>query len=102
MGFSSTAKPGGSTFDFKPAPLTKMMFVETIACSTCRATMVGSGSDAAGWSIFFLLAVVLGMLGGIGIFMFRMARREKEHFDPSLSDDYVPANPPQSNHPLES
>ena len=27
-----------------------------IACSTCRVTMVEGGGDAAGWSIFFLLA----------------------------------------------
>ena len=60
-----------------------------LACSTCRVTMIDGGGDAAGWSIFFLLAVVLGMLGAIGFFMFRIARREKEHLDPSLSDDYV-------------
>lgn len=60
-----------------------------IACSTCRNSMVTGGGDAAGWSIFFLLVVILGMLGGIGFFMFRIAKREKEHFDPSLSDDFV-------------
>jgi hypothetical protein len=46
--------------------------------------MIEGGGDAAGWSIFFLLVVILAMLGGIGIFMFRIARREKLHFDPSL------------------
>ena len=60
-----------------------------IACSTCRVNMVEGGGDAASWSIFFLLVVILLMLGGIAFFMFRIARREKEHFDPSLSDDYV-------------
>ncbi len=55
--------------------------------------MVVGGGDAAGWSIFFLLFVILAMLGGIGFFMFRIARREREHFDPALSDDYVPAEP---------
>ena len=60
------------------------------ACSTCRATMIDGGGDAAGWSIFFLLGVVLSMLGGVGIFMVYLARREKENFDPTLSDDYVP------------
>jgi hypothetical protein len=63
---------------------------QTIACSTCRVTMIDGAGDAAGWSIFFLLVVILGMLGGIAYFMFRIARREKEHFDPTLSDDYVP------------
>ena len=55
--------------------------------------MIAGGGDAAGWSIFFLLGVILAMLGGIGLFMFRMARREKQHLDPSLSDDYVPSDP---------
>lgn len=50
--------------------------------------MVEGGGDAAGWSIFFLLVVILAMLGGVGFFMYRIARREKEHFDPALSDPY--------------
>ena len=70
-----------------------MTFIETLACSTCRVTMVEGGGDAAGWSIFFLLGVIIIMLGGISFFMFRIALREKEHFDPSLSDDYVPTEP---------
>ena len=61
-----------------------------VACSTCRVTMIEGGGDAAGWSIFFLLVVILAMLGGIAYFMFRIARREKEHFDPAYADDYVP------------
>lgn len=60
-----------------------------LACSTCRATMVAGGGEAASWSIFALLVVILAMLCGIGVFMFRLARREKEHLDPTLSDDYV-------------
>jgi preprotein translocase subunit YajC len=55
--------------------------------------MVEGGGDAAGWSIFFLLFVIVAMLGGIAFFMFRIARREREHLDPSLSDDYVPGGP---------
>jgi len=66
-----------------------MNALNIIACSTCRVSMVEGGGDAAGWSIFTLLVVILAMLGGLGFFMFRMARREKEHFDPTLSDDYV-------------
>lgn len=62
------------------------------ACSTCRVSMIEGGGDAAGWSIFFLLVVILAMLGGISFFMFRIARREREHFDPSLSDDYQPSD----------
>ncbi len=48
------------------------------------------GGEAASWSIFFLLAVILAVLGGIGFFMFRLTRREMLHFDPSLSDDELP------------
>jgi len=70
-----------------------MTFLETLACSTCRVTMVEGGGDAAGWSIFFLLGVILAMLSGVGFFMFRLARREREHFDPTLSDDYIPTEP---------
>jgi len=55
--------------------------------------MIEGGGDAAGWSIFFLLFVILTMLGGICFFMFRIARREKEHFDPSLSDEFVNPSP---------
>jgi hypothetical protein len=60
-----------------------------LSCSTCRVTMIEGGSDAAGWSIFFLLVVIVTLLSGIAYFMFKIARREREHFDPSLSDDYV-------------
>ena len=63
-----------------------------LACSTCRASMVEGGGDAAGWSIFFLLVVILAMLGGISFFMFRIARREREYFDPTLSDDHQPSD----------
>ena len=60
-----------------------------LACSSCRTTMIAGGGEAASWSIFFLLVVILAMMGGIGFFMIRIGRREKRHFDPSLSDNYV-------------
>ncbi len=63
-----------------------------LACSTCRVTMIDGGGDAAGWSIFFLLGVILSMLCGVGVFMVCMARREKANLDPTLSDDYVPTD----------
>jgi hypothetical protein len=69
-----------------------MTLFTQLACSTCRVSMIEGGGDAAAWSIFFLLVVILAMLGGIGFFMFRIARREREHFDPSLSDDYQPSD----------
>ena len=69
-----------------------MTIFSQLACSTCRVSMIEGGGDAAGWSIFFLLVVILAMLGGIGFCMLRIARREREHFDPSLSDDYQPSD----------
>lgn len=61
----------------------------TLACSTCRASMIEAGGDAAGYSIFFLLIVILAVLSGIGYAMFRLARGESENLDPELRDDYV-------------
>lgn len=52
--------------------------------------MIAGGGDAAGWSIFFLLGVILAMLGTLGWFMVSLAKREKANFDPSLSDGYRP------------
>lgn len=69
-----------------------MNFIPTIfACSTCRITMIAGGGDAIGWSIFFLLAVILAVLGGVAFFMVRLIRRDRDHLDPELSDDYLPA-----------
>lgn len=65
-----------------------MIHPSMLACSTCRVSMIEGGGDAAGWSIFFLLIVILAMLGTIAFFMFRIARREKENLDPSLTDNY--------------
>jgi hypothetical protein len=60
--------------------------LSTLACTTCRVSMIEGGGDAAGWSIFFLLVVISGLLGAIGFFMVGIARREKQHFDPRYSD----------------
>jgi preprotein translocase subunit YajC len=65
-----------------------MIHLSMLACSTCRVSMIEGGGDAAGWSIFFLLIVILAMLGTIAFFMFRIARREKEHLDPALNEHY--------------
>lgn len=66
-----------------------MNLLNLIACSTCRVNFSGDGSDAAGYSIFALLIVILAMLGTVGFFMVRMARREHENLDPELRDDFV-------------
>lgn len=65
--------------------------LQFVACAVCRESMIGAGGDAAGWSIFFLLGVVVSILAGIGYFMVFLARRAKANFDPTLSDDYQPS-----------
>lgn len=52
--------------------------------------MVEGGGDAASWSILFLLVVIVGLLSCIGVFMVRIARRESQHLDPELSDNWTP------------
>lgn len=67
-----------------------MISIAHLACSTCRVSMVEGGGEAAGWSIFALLMVILPVLLGAAFFMIRIARREREHLDPDLTDGYVP------------
>lgn len=63
-----------------------------LACSTCRVTMIEGGGNAASWSIFFLLIVILMLLAVVITCFVRIARREREHLDPTLSDDYQPTD----------
>jgi len=65
-----------------------------LACSTCRATTILGGGQAAEWSIFFLFVVIASVLGTIGYAMFRLARRSRQYADPTLSDDW---SEPSSN-----
>lgn len=56
------------------------MNLETLqlACTTCAKSFQEGGGNAAGWAILFLLGVTVPVLGGIGICMVRIARRERE------------------------
>lgn len=51
--------------------------------------MAAGGGDAAGWSIMFLLVIILSILTGVVFFLARMMRRDAESLDPELRDDYV-------------
>lgn len=62
------------------------------ACVTCQVNSAAGGGDAAGWSIFFMLVVILAVLSGVVFAFVRMARREAANLDPELRDDF-PANP---------
>ena len=57
-----------------------------LACSTCARTFEGGGGDAAGWAIMFMLAMIVPVLGGIGVCMVRIARRESANLDPKYLD----------------
>jgi hypothetical protein len=64
-----------------------------LACTICGYHSPENTSDAAGYSIFFLLIVILLILGSVIFFMVRVMRRERDNLDPELQDDYVPAPP---------
>jgi hypothetical protein len=65
-----------------------MNLTSLLACSTCSATFGASG-DSIGYSIFFLLVLILAVLAGVAFFMFRLIRRDAENLDPELRDDYA-------------
>jgi hypothetical protein len=65
------------------------MSIFHFACSTCRVSMIEGGGDAAGWSIFALLVVILSVLGGVGFTMIRMIRRDARSLDPEFRDDLL-------------
>jgi len=56
------------------------------ACTTCAKSFQEGGGDAAGWSIMFMLITIVPVLGGVGICMVRIARRERESLDPKYMD----------------
>ncbi|MGJ8677567.1 MAG: hypothetical protein ACSHX0_08620 [Akkermansiaceae bacterium] len=58
-----------------------------LSCSVC----MGTGKDhldsvAAGYAMLVMLALIIPMLCAIIFFITRMAKRERDNFDPSLSD----------------
>lgn len=64
-----------------------------LACATCAANFQDNGGpNAAGWSIFFLLGMILPVLGGVVFFVARMIRRSEATLDPEFRDE-VPAVP---------
>lgn len=58
-----------------------------LACTTCRVSMVEGGGQAASWSIFALLMVILPVLTGVAFFLIRLARRERENLDPRFMEE---------------
>ncbi len=68
------------------------MNASLLACLTC-ARNFADHTNAIGWSIFFLLAMILPLLGGVVFFMVRLARRGEADLDPELRDDPPSAAP---------
>ena len=60
---------------------------EILACSVC----MGTGKDhldsvAAGYAMLVMLLLIIPLLCSIILFIVRIAKRERENFDTSLSD----------------
>lgn len=71
-----------------------------LACSTCAFNFREAGGEAAGWSILFLLGLILPLLGLIGFYMFRIIRRGEKALDPELRDEPIYSDSPlPSQHP---
>lgn len=64
------------------------MTMNLLACSTCSVNYAAAG-DSIGYSIFFLLLVILAVLVGVVLFMIRLIHRDEKNLDPELRDDYV-------------
>jgi hypothetical protein len=63
------------------------MTATLLACATCAPNFQDETTNAAGWSIFFLLGIILPVLAGVVFFMIRLARRSEQALDPELRDD---------------
>ena len=63
-----------------------MVLSLNIACLTCAKAFEHAGKDGAGLAILFMLAIVVPVITTVGILIFRIARREKAHFDPQFAD----------------
>lgn len=50
-----------------------------LSCVTCQANSALSGNDAVGWSIFFLLMVILAIISTVVFFMARLAIRANKY-----------------------
>ena len=59
-----------------------------LACLSC-AKNFADHTNAIGWAIFALLFLIVTLLGGVGFFMVRLARRCDASLDPELRDEVV-------------
>lgn len=66
------------------------MNLSLLACATCQTTFAEAGGEAMGWSIMFLLIVILMLVTGVVVCMVRIMRREEANLDPELRDVPLP------------
>ena len=63
------------------------MSIIPLACSVCMGTgKEHLDSVAAGYAMLVMLCIIIPMLCAIIFFIARMAKRERDNLDPSLSD----------------
>ena len=60
-----------------------------LACQACRGAFLDDGKDAAGWAILFMLCIIIPMLGMVGFFIYRIAKRQKVHADTQYNDPFL-------------
>lgn len=69
------------------------MFDTLLACSTCAVNFQDDTTNAAGWSIFFMLGMILPVLLGVVFFMVRLVRRSNVELEPEFRDELPAATP---------
>lgn len=62
-----------------------------IACTTCAQAFEHADNEAAGLAILFMLIIIVPILAVIGFCIVRIARRQKDHFDPQYQDSFDPS-----------
>ena len=62
---------------------------QTLACQACRGAFLDEGKDAAGWAILFMLCVIVPMITAVGIFIYRIAKRQEQHHDAKFDDPFL-------------
>ena len=63
-----------------------------LACQACRGAYLDEGKDAAGWAILFMLCIIVPMITAVGIFIYRIAQRQKKFHDTEFDDPFVAKN----------
>ncbi len=63
-----------------------------LACQACRGAFLDEGKDAAGWAILFMLCIIVPMITAVGIFIYRIAKRQKQNRTTEFDDPFLAKN----------